>query len=197
MGSWLLHDGVAERGPLQEAEVIRAIGEGIPAATVCRMVGETEWRSLQTHAPFAVALQQKAAAAGGAAPRARRGCAWWIALLVVAVLVGGVFVVREINLARRAAEAKTQRTLEEARRAREDLEKAIELRNAVPALRQRVEVSRFPGLDGQCAGKGAPPQGRIYQGARYEENAAVAAADGCAPLSPGKNITNFFCCPAE
>lgn len=58
---WELHDGVAQVGPLEEDHVLRMIWAGLPAQTVVRQVGEAPWRSPRTHAPFAIALDQKAA----------------------------------------------------------------------------------------------------------------------------------------
>ena len=59
---WELHDGSAQAGPFAEEHVIGLIHTGIPAGTVARRVGETEWRSLSTHAAFAIALGQRATA---------------------------------------------------------------------------------------------------------------------------------------
>jgi hypothetical protein len=58
---WEMHDGTAQIGPLDEDHVLRMIAHGIPAATVCRPVGASQWKSLRVHAPFAVAIELAAA----------------------------------------------------------------------------------------------------------------------------------------
>jgi len=58
---WELNDGAGQVGPLEEDHVIRMLTHGIPEHTVVRRVGEAEWRSPRTHAPFAIALGQRAA----------------------------------------------------------------------------------------------------------------------------------------
>ncbi len=65
-GMWELYDGKEQRGPLSEAEVVVLVKNGeIPPAAQVRLVGAEEWRTLRSHAPFAMALGQ---AAGGAPP---------------------------------------------------------------------------------------------------------------------------------
>jgi hypothetical protein len=61
---WELHDGTDQVGPLEEAHVIAMIRNGIPSDIVVRRVGDTDWNSLRSHAPFAIALGQIAAASG-------------------------------------------------------------------------------------------------------------------------------------
>lgn len=68
MGQWELNDGTGQVGPLEEDHVTRMVSAGIPEHTVVRQVGESEWRSLRTHAPFAIALVQRAASAPAGAP---------------------------------------------------------------------------------------------------------------------------------
>lgn len=197
---WELHDGKAAVGPLNEEHVIRMIRHGIPAETVCRRVGEPEWRSLRSHAPFAVACAQGAAATTttpgptSPAPQPAAKRKPWIALAVGLVLVGSLVKVRAYHAARAEEEEVSRREHE---RLASEQTRQRSVRALVPSLRKMVTASRFEGLDGQCTGKGAPPHGWVYQGARYEENGAVAEADGCEPFSPRNNITNFFCCPKQ
>lgn len=69
MSTWELHDGRAQVGPVDEQHVLRMIAEGLPENTVVRQVGEADWRSLRSHARFAVALGQRAAPAPAMAPQ--------------------------------------------------------------------------------------------------------------------------------
>ncbi len=57
---WELHDGAKQIGPLDDEHIIPLIRAGLPATAVVRRVGETDWRGLRTHPPFAVALEQAA-----------------------------------------------------------------------------------------------------------------------------------------
>jgi hypothetical protein len=61
MPMWELHDGEVEVGPHDDAHVVRMIVAGLPEATLLRAVGTEEWKSLRTHAPFALALTKRAA----------------------------------------------------------------------------------------------------------------------------------------
>jgi hypothetical protein len=63
MAEWELSDGVGQVGPLDEDQVIRMLQHGVPTQTVVRAVGETEWRSPRSHAPFAIAIEQAKARA--------------------------------------------------------------------------------------------------------------------------------------
>jgi hypothetical protein len=58
--AWELHDGTQQVGPLEEDHVVRMIAAGLPAQTVIRRTGESEWRSVRSHAPFAIAIGQRA-----------------------------------------------------------------------------------------------------------------------------------------
>lgn len=57
MTNWELHDGTAQIGPLDENHVVRMINAGLPVNTMVRQVGTEEWRTLRSHAPFAIALE--------------------------------------------------------------------------------------------------------------------------------------------
>ena len=65
MAMWELHDGEVQVGPHDDDRVLRMIVAGLPEATLVRAVGSEEWKSLRTHAPFALALSKRA---GGFAP---------------------------------------------------------------------------------------------------------------------------------
>ena len=60
MAGWDLYDGKAQVGPLDEEHVLRMVGAGLPAETLVRRVGQSNWESLQTHAPFAMAIERRA-----------------------------------------------------------------------------------------------------------------------------------------
>lgn len=62
--NWELHDGQAMVGPLDEAHVLRMIASGLPATTMVRAEGETAFRPLASHPPFAEGLRRLAAAQG-------------------------------------------------------------------------------------------------------------------------------------
>ncbi len=65
MAMWELHDGEVQVGPHDDDRVVRMIVAGLPEATLLRVAGSEEWKSLRTHAPFALALSKRA---GGFAP---------------------------------------------------------------------------------------------------------------------------------
>jgi hypothetical protein len=58
---WELHDGERVVGPCAEQDVVSALAAGrLGPPTVCRLIGDAEWRSLRTHAAFAIAMEQRA-----------------------------------------------------------------------------------------------------------------------------------------
>jgi hypothetical protein len=56
--NWELFDGKDTHGPFTEAAVVEAIRKGMKPETLARFVGNENWNSLRTHAPFAFALEQ-------------------------------------------------------------------------------------------------------------------------------------------
>lgn len=115
-------------------------------------------------------------------PRRRRG---WLVALVLAVAAGA--------LALRVSAVREERAR---LRAQEAEEEAARQRKLAPTLRRLVTARRVEVIDGQCAGKGLPRYGWIYEGLTYEQNVRVGRDDGCFPFSD-PNITNFFCCVGE
>jgi hypothetical protein len=65
---WELNDGKEHVGPLDEEHVLRMIGEGLPEGTLVRPEGKGQWKNLRVHAPFALALEQRAASQQPPAP---------------------------------------------------------------------------------------------------------------------------------
>jgi hypothetical protein len=57
-------------GPFTEDDVVHQIKNGLNRDTMIRAMGESEWRSLRTHAPFAMALQRFQGDLGGHVPAA-------------------------------------------------------------------------------------------------------------------------------
>lgn len=55
---WEVFDGKERKGPLSEEAVISDIHAGMNVSMVIRRVGDDEWKSLRTHAPFALVLDQ-------------------------------------------------------------------------------------------------------------------------------------------
>lgn len=65
-------------------------------------------------------------------------------------------------------------------------------------LLPQMKATRFPGIDGQCQGKGYPRFGFVLEGGTYAENTAIGLEAACKPFGgTQKNITNFFCCLTE
>lgn len=196
---WELYLDGSQTEPHDEAHVLRMIAAGLPANTLVRQAGEAEWRGLKTHAPFAAAL---ASQAGDAAPQAspaappQRQPPNGAPTGVIVVGAVGIFVLLAIVAygMRNRSERETAAVLASATAATAATRRA-DFDAKVAALKPKITVQRFEGLDGQCAGKGKPPYGFVLQGATYEENAAVGATMGCRTFgSPSNNITNFFCC---
>lgn len=73
------------------------------------------------------------------------------------------------------------------------------LRARLPELKGKVKPKRMEMIDGQCAHRGDPPYGFVYQGGKEAENAVVAIDAGCVSFTkaPVRNISSFFCCPTE
>lgn len=65
---WLVSDGKDVLGPVSEEHVLGMIGNGLPATVLVKPEGTEEWKSLRTHAPFAMALNQREAEAPPPAP---------------------------------------------------------------------------------------------------------------------------------
>lgn len=60
--TWEVSDGKDVLGPVTEEHVIGMIGNGLPESMLVRPAGTEAWKSVRTHAPFAMALEQRAAA---------------------------------------------------------------------------------------------------------------------------------------
>jgi hypothetical protein len=56
---WEIYDGLTHRGPMPEAEVCEIIRAGLPRNAYVRPRGSQAWVALETHPPFAAALQQR------------------------------------------------------------------------------------------------------------------------------------------
>lgn len=63
---WEVHDGSQVVGPLDEDHVLRMIGQGLPETVVVRPEGKEKWKGIRSHAPFAVALEQRVVQGGQA-----------------------------------------------------------------------------------------------------------------------------------
>ena len=118
-----------------------------------------------------------------------------VLLALMIVIVGIVISVRlEIDLGQREGAANTKRLISDGEQAVAALERAAGMQRRPTTRVQRVDV-----IDGQCAGKGLPRYGFIYDGNTFGQNGYVAKLDGCDPFTdpPTPNITNFFCCPSD
>ncbi len=58
---WEIYDGVKQRGPMPEAEVYEVIRAGLPRNAYVRPRGTSDWRPVDSHPPFAAALQTRGA----------------------------------------------------------------------------------------------------------------------------------------
>jgi hypothetical protein len=72
MSSWEVYDGETVSGPYTEAFIAKNLRRWVSASIKVRRVGTTDWRSVDDHAPFALAAQ-KAARAGGNGDPAHTG----------------------------------------------------------------------------------------------------------------------------
>lgn len=58
--NWELFDGQTEGGPFTDDDVLRAIRErSVPDSSQIRPVGQSQWKGLRAHAPFAMALDER------------------------------------------------------------------------------------------------------------------------------------------
>lgn len=89
---------------------------------------------------------------------------------------------------RRESKARTDALIESLDRDREFAD--VSARAAKTTVYQR----RMDVFDGQCRGAGRPPFGFMVEGGTYAVNALVASRSACAPLGPGENRTNIYCC---
>lgn len=88
MSAWELSDEEQEVvGPVDEAQVVAMIADGLPSTVLVRQVGETEWRGLRSHIAFALALEEAAGAAAAGPHPPRPTSLRWAALVIGLVIV--------------------------------------------------------------------------------------------------------------
>lgn len=208
MGMWELSDGTKAHGPYEERMVIEMIARGMGDGAKVRPVGAVEWQDLQSHAPFAVALEARKPRGG------RRGRVLAGVAAVVGVL-GAIAVFRlasphapvpaaSVDPARQAADKARQDEAdriakaadEEAERESQRLEKERRIAR-LRELKKQIKTSRNDLLDGQCVGAGKPKYAWSIEGALFAENILVAKDAGCEPFQDydHDNTLNLFCCP--
>ncbi len=97
---WELHDGQQQAPSHDEAHVLRMIAAGLPPSTLVRRAGTEEWKGLRTHAPFAMALDQRGARPAATTTAAQGHATNPYTLAGACIMAGAVFLAVVVGLAR-------------------------------------------------------------------------------------------------